>query len=455
MRVARRRKFSSLLSLLLARTSRQNKPVSGSRGEKNAPAAAVRLPVFRRVVPSAADGPIAPHADASPFRPRSLPRVRAPLGFIPRCGPRATGRSSGGLGRRSGVDDVDEARFNPVCRRARGVEDDSDPSESDTGSDDDDDSHSSECDLVENVRQARLNALRRRRDDREEIRRQNETLERIHRARHAEREMAKELSSMRFEAERRHTLAWGDDAEVRDRERAAERAAEAIGDAMDEEELIASTQRGAGGDGGGARAAEEARAWAARRGVDGVRSERPRRREGEDARRAVAPGSRSRRRRRRRRRDRYWRRWRAASLSRGEGAGLRVHSGAGPRTGGSPRSDGRSSGRRCDGTRTSSRVSSAARSATTCVATMTTGWAGRAGRAGKDGGRRTRSASGAGCGASRRRSTTRGAPSLREAIPEWKRVEPGRTGPNRAENQLVSWLVRPGNIVSKTYGSPR
>ena len=105
-----------------------------------------------------------------------------------------------------GVDDVDEARFNPVCRRARGVEDDSDPSESDTGSDDDDDSHSSECDLVENVRQARLNALRRRRDDREEIRRQNETLERIHRARHAEREMAKELSSMRFEAERRHTL---------------------------------------------------------------------------------------------------------------------------------------------------------------------------------------------------------------------------------------------------------
>ena len=162
-----------------------------------------------------------------------------------------------------GVDDVDEARFNPVCRRARGVEDDSDPSESDTGSDDDDDSHSSECDLVENVRQARLNALRRRRDDREEIRRQNETLERIHRARHAEREMAKELSSMRFEAERRHTLAWGDDAEVRDRERAAERATEAIGDAMDEEELIASTQRGAGGDGGGARAAEEARAWAA------------------------------------------------------------------------------------------------------------------------------------------------------------------------------------------------
>ena len=162
-----------------------------------------------------------------------------------------------------GVDDVDEARFNPVCRRARGVDDDSDPSESDTGSDDDDDSHSSECDLVENVRQARLNALRRRRDDREEIRRQNETLERIHRARHAEREMAKELSSMRFEAERRHTLAWRDDAEVRDRERAAERAAEAIGDAMDEEELIASTQRGAGGDGGGARAAEEARAWAA------------------------------------------------------------------------------------------------------------------------------------------------------------------------------------------------
>ena len=163
-----------------------------------------------------------------------------------------------------GVDDVDEARFNPLCRRARGVEDDSDPSESDTGSDDDDDSHSSECDLVENVRQARLNALRRRRDDREEIRRQNDTLERIHRARHAEREMAKELSSMRFEAERRHTLAWGDDAEVRDRERAAERAAEAIGDAMDEEELIASTRRGAGGDGGGARAAaEEARAWAA------------------------------------------------------------------------------------------------------------------------------------------------------------------------------------------------
>ena len=164
-----------------------------------------------------------------------------------------------------GVDDVDEARFNPLCRRARGVEDDSDPSESDTGfdDDDDDDSHSSECDLVENVRQARLNALRRRRDDREEIRRQNETLDRIHRARHAEREMAKELSSMRFEAERRHTLAWGDDAEVRDRERAAERAAEAIGDAMDEEELIASTHRGAGGDGGVARAAEEARAWAA------------------------------------------------------------------------------------------------------------------------------------------------------------------------------------------------
>ena len=67
---------------------------------------------------------------------------------------------------------------------------------------------------------------------------------------------------MRFEAERRHTLAWGDDAEVRDRERAAERAAEAIGDAMDEEELIESTQRGAGGDGGVARAAEEAHAWA-------------------------------------------------------------------------------------------------------------------------------------------------------------------------------------------------
>ena len=151
-----------------------------------------------------------------------------------------------------GVDDVDEARFNPLCRRARGVEDDSDPSESDAGSDTgSDDSHSSECDLVENEHQSRLNALRRRRDDREEIRRQNETLERIHRARHAEREMAKELSSMRFEAERRHTLAWGDDAEVRDRERAAERAAEAIGDAMDEEELIASTRRGAGGDGGG------------------------------------------------------------------------------------------------------------------------------------------------------------------------------------------------------------
>ena len=354
-----------------------------------------------------------------------------------------------------GVDDVDEARFNPVCRRARGVEDDSDPSESDTGSDDDDDSHSSECDLVENVRQARLNALRRRRDDREEIRRQNETLERIHRARHAEREMAKELSSMRFEAERRHTLAWGDDAEVRDRERAAERAAEAIGDAMDEEELIASTQRGAGGDGGGARAAEEARAWAAHDEAwtafeasvrDGARvrtRDVPWPRVTIAAAAAAAAAG------------RYWRRWRAASLSRGEGAGLRVHSGAGPRTGGSPRSDGRSSGRRCDGTRTSSRVSSAARSATTCVATMTTGWAGRAGRAGKDGGRRTRSASGAGCGASRRRSTTRGAPSLREAIPEWKRVEPGRTGPNRAENQLVSWLVRPGNIVSKTYGSPR
>jgi hypothetical protein len=72
--------------------------------------------------------------------------------------------------------------------------------------------------------------------------------------------MAEELASMRFEAERRHTLAWGDDTDVKRRERAAERAAEAIGDAMDEEELVASTRAGQSSSPNAD--AEEARAWA-------------------------------------------------------------------------------------------------------------------------------------------------------------------------------------------------
>ena len=193
----------------------------------------------------------------------------------------------------------------------------------------------------------------------------------------------------------------------------------------------------------------------ARRGVDGVRSERPRRREGEDARRAVAPGSRWRRRRRRRRRRDVTGVAGAPRACREGRAGLRVLFRGGPRTGGSPRSDGRSSGRRCDGTRTSSRVSSAARSADDACGDDDDGMGGTGGTGGEGRGDARAAHQAQGCGASRRRSTTRGAPSLREAIPGWKRVEPGRTGPNRAENQLVSWLVRPGNIVSKTYGSPR
>ena len=139
-----------------------------------------------------------------------------------------------------GVDDVDERRFNPLCRR----DSDTDPDPDDSDDDDDDDSDSSGCDLVENAHRARLNDLRRLDRDREEIRRQNETLERIRVARCEQRHMAEELASMRFEAERRHTLAWGDDTDVKRRERAAERAAEAIGDAMDEEELVASTRVG-------------------------------------------------------------------------------------------------------------------------------------------------------------------------------------------------------------------
>ena len=154
-----------------------------------------------------------------------------------------------------GVDDVDERRFNPLCRRDSDT--DPDPDDSD---DDDDDSDSSGCDLVENAHRARLNDLRRLDRDREEIRRQNETLERIRVARCEQRHMAEELASMRFEAERRHTLAWGDDTDVKRRERAAERAAEAIGDAMDEEELVASTRVGESSSPNAD--AEEARAWA-------------------------------------------------------------------------------------------------------------------------------------------------------------------------------------------------
>ena len=142
-----------------------------------------------------------------------------------------------------GVDDVDERRFNPLCRRDSDTDPDADDSDDDDD-DDDDDSDSSGCDLVENAHRARLNDLRRLDRDREEIRRQNDTLERIRVARCEQRHMAEELASMRFEAERRHTLAWGDDTDVKRRERAAERAAEAIGDAMDEEELVASTRAG-------------------------------------------------------------------------------------------------------------------------------------------------------------------------------------------------------------------
>ena len=156
-----------------------------------------------------------------------------------------------------GVDDVDERRFNPLCRRDSDTDPDPDDSDDD---DDDDDSDSSGCDLVENAHRARLNDLRRLDRDREEIRRQNETLERIRVARCEQRHMAEELASMRFEAERRHTLAWGDDTDVKRRERAAERAAEAIGDAMDEEELVASTRAGQSSSPNAD--AEEARAWA-------------------------------------------------------------------------------------------------------------------------------------------------------------------------------------------------
>jgi len=155
-----------------------------------------------------------------------------------------------------GVDDVDERRFNPLCRR----DSDTDPDPDDSDDDDDDDSDSSGCDLVENAHRARLNDLRRLDRDREEIRRQNETLERIRVARCEQRHMAEELASMRFEAERRHTLAWGDDTDVKRRERAAERAAEAIGDAMDEDELVASTRAGQSSSPNAD--AEEARAWA-------------------------------------------------------------------------------------------------------------------------------------------------------------------------------------------------
>tara|TARA_B110000008_G_scaffold273889_1_gene308851 strand:- start:32 stop:1039 length:1008 start_codon:yes stop_codon:yes gene_type:complete len=157
-----------------------------------------------------------------------------------------------------GVDDVDERRFNPLCRRDSDT--DPDPDDSDDDDDDDDDSDSSGCDLVENAHRARLNDLRRLDRDREEIRRQNETLERIRVARCEQRHMAEELASMRFEAERRHTLAWGDDTDVKRRERAAERAAEAIGDAMDEDELVASTRAGQSSSPNAD--AEEARAWA-------------------------------------------------------------------------------------------------------------------------------------------------------------------------------------------------
>ena len=184
-----------------------------------------------------------------------------------------------------GVDDVDERRFNPLCRR----DSDTDPDPDDSDDDDDDDSDSSGCDLVENAHRARLNDLRRLDRDREEIRRQNETLEHIRVARCEQRHMAEELASMRFEAERRHTLAWGDDTDVKRRERAAERAAEAIGDAMDEEELgrvnpggsIVIPERGRrGGAGlGGSRAR-----------VGGVRDVGTRRRASQGDRRAVAPG---------------------------------------------------------------------------------------------------------------------------------------------------------------------
>ena len=158
-----------------------------------------------------------------------------------------------------GVDDVDERRFNPLCRRDSDTDPDPDDSDDDDD-DDDDDSDSSGCDLVENAHRARLNDLRRLDRDREEIRRQNETLERIRVARCEQRHMAEELASMRFEAERRHTLAWGDDTDVKRRERAAERAAEAIGDAMDEEELVASTRAGQSSSPNAD--AEEARDWA-------------------------------------------------------------------------------------------------------------------------------------------------------------------------------------------------
>ena len=315
-----------------------------------------------------------------------------------------------------GVDDVDERRFNPLCRRDSDTDPDPDDSDDD---DDDDDSDSSGCDLVENAHRARLNDLRRLDRDREEIRRQNETLERIRVARCEQRHMAEELASMRFEAERRHTLAWGDDTDVKRRERAAERAAEAIGDAMDEEELVASTRAGQSSSPNAD--AEEARAWAdhERAWAEFETSVRG----GARVRVTDVP-------------------WPPGGPYRGGGGGVRggtlaslarrelVETGSHRRktTDGDTKSQSDKGGpedRRLAAFRRAFRRaslrwhpdkfegSSATRSARMRASATTTA-RGTGGARGTGWERRTRSASGAGCDASRRRSTTRGAPSSRE-----------------------------------------
>ena len=127
----------------------------------------------------------------------------------------------------------DEARYNPLrrdfSRRDAPDDDDDDDLEDDDGAEeeeeDEEDEEDEELDLVAEAHRARLARLFHRRECETRARAELRALDAIRRARETRAALDVETESARARLEREHAFTWADDATVRAAERAAERAA--------------------------------------------------------------------------------------------------------------------------------------------------------------------------------------------------------------------------------------
>ena len=162
----------------------------------------------------------------------SAARSSATAGRVARPRPRAPVASSSSPG-------SDEARYNPLCRDA-GVGGDAEDSDSDE-----------DFSFEAERQRARVNRLRRASVEHARILEELEDLQRIKIARETEARLEREMRASWRALGLEDTLAWEETTERAEANRAAEKAAEAIGDAMEEEEAYDEILGAAGGGRGG------------------------------------------------------------------------------------------------------------------------------------------------------------------------------------------------------------